>query len=254
MKKIFTIVAALWISASSWAQIPTNGLKFYYNFDDKTSPYNDTSNNNFKLQQVAMPLSFDVSYENQSNVNSNKNFQGGYLIAPGGGSHFLVDGSESLNGTTGFSVSFWAKIPAATYGNVISKHKNYSTNGFNIGFENSYATFYTNVSGNYIKSNTITTPDTWTHFIGTYDGVNMKLYKDRQLVGILYNVTYNTPNTIPIMIGRDTELNFFKGNLDDIMFYDRALTSEEIILLYTEQKKITTTITKNPNLLFCFLK
>ncbi len=71
----------------------------------------------------------------------------------------------------------------------------------------------------------------WHHAVGTYDGSNIKLYIDGQLVS-------TTPSTAAIYypasggasIGRDGDYSgsYFNGVLDEFRIYNRALTSDEV--------------------------
>jgi hypothetical protein len=75
----------------------------------------------------------------------------------------------------------------------------------------------------------------WHHIVGVRQGSLLKLYYD----GILENVT-NAPslgsldNTGPLTIGSSTLTNtqYFTGNIDDVLIYNRALTDDEIQQLY----------------------
>jgi len=77
----------------------------------------------------------------------------------------------------------------------------------------------------------------WYHFVSTWDGEMMKVYKngthisaaDREHQGLI-------PSFVaPMAIGRRaTDTRYFKGSLDEIRIYNRALSEEEIGELYCE--------------------
>lgn len=76
----------------------------------------------------------------------------------------------------------------------------------------------------------------WLFLVGTYDGTTMKLYVNGVLEGQLGVSGNLNENGSPLLIG--TRLNLpadtFQGIIDDVRIYNRALTVEEIGLLYGE--------------------
>jgi hypothetical protein len=76
----------------------------------------------------------------------------------------------------------------------------------------------------------------WSHFVAYYDGTVMKCYINNTMVGS-YNTTGNIiSNSRDLIIGAFGDLiqAFFKGKIDDIRIYNRALTETEISDLYHE--------------------
>ena len=78
-------------------------------------------------------------------------------------------------------------------------------------------------------------PDTWYHVVGTFDDEALKVYLDGELVG-----EKPTPKNGPVMVWNDNNIeiggrpdtnngaNLYKGLLDELAVYDRALTAEEV--------------------------
>jgi len=73
----------------------------------------------------------------------------------------------------------------------------------------------------------------WHHFVGTYDGANVKLYFDSALVGqtastgaIKYNMATNDHLFIGVYKGSCTIP--FNGRIDDVRIYDKALSGAEV--------------------------
>jgi hypothetical protein len=77
----------------------------------------------------------------------------------------------------------------------------------------------------------------WTHLAITYDGLVKRLYVNgaqvasrEQLGALLYDAA------VPITIGSDFESNnsgnHFNGRIDEVAFYNRALTAEDILSIY----------------------
>lgn len=82
----------------------------------------------------------------------------------------------------------------------------------------------------------------WHHFAGTYDGAEMKMYIDGELVATVeHNLPINITehdltlgwNSDPTAAGR-----FFPGRLDEAMIYNVALTEDEIKQLYNVKSEV----------------
>ena len=75
--------------------------------------------------------------------------------------------------------------------------------------------------------------DTWYHLSGTYDGENLKAYKD----GIL--ITDNdspsgdpSPETNSLKLARHAASDrFFQGTIDEVRIFNRALSDPEVLFL-----------------------
>lgn len=75
----------------------------------------------------------------------------------------------------------------------------------------------------------------WYHFVGTYDGANIKIYKDGKLVGTTPATGNLGVNDVSAKIGTFQGTNYnFNGQIDDVRIYNYALTQEQIILLYND--------------------
>ena len=106
--------------------------------------------------------------------------------------------------------------------------------------------------------NTLT--DGWHLFILTYDGRYAKIYLDGNLTdtkdaGGNYPISYSYQNSTLVGAeagyGSTPEGDYFQGKIDDIRFYNRALSAEEAMYLFTsssgiEEKSRGLTIYPNP--------
>lgn len=84
----------------------------------------------------------------------------------------------------------------------------------------------------------------WIHLVGVYDGTAAKIY----LNGVLKDSHPITGNVKPgqvLMLGRNALVGpvYYKGNLDNIHVFSKALTAEEITELYQNVKNVAI---KNP--------
>ena len=157
------------------------------------------------------------------------------------------------------SVSLWYKIPVKTgftqfpslvykqgvtdyptFGIFFSEDAGYGSNRYKIGFIQGNSTTNKQVFTNERYTDYV---NEWVHIAATYSSTEdyMKIYFNGKLSDSLsvINYTSNT-STDPLQIGRGNKLNFnanyFKGLLDEVRLYDRALNKEEVVTLYNERE------------------
>ena len=71
--------------------------------------------------------------------------------------------------------------------------------------------------------------NTWTHVAATYDGTRLRFYVNGNLVASLAASGAYQVNTGPLWIGGNAVYGeHFKGKLDDVRIYNRALSQSEI--------------------------
>lgn len=73
-------------------------------------------------------------------------------------------------------------------------------------------------------------PNTWTHLAGTYDGSTIRLYVNGTLVSSVARTGSLLTQTNPLSIGGDAIYGqFFRGTIDEVRIYNRALTAAQIV-------------------------
>jgi hypothetical protein len=79
----------------------------------------------------------------------------------------------------------------------------------------------------------------WVHVAGTCDGSFVRVYMDGVLTGTLERAGSIKTNNCPLMLGsyEENHAAHFKGLLDEVRLYKRALNAEEISLLAAEFKR-----------------
>jgi len=93
--------------------------------------------------------------------------------------------------------------------------------------------------GQGIEINTVIPENKWKHVIYTYTGDTLRMYVDGQLYDKKqksYDWDNNLPSSGTLYIGSGNDNDdFFKGYLDDIRIYSRALSVSEVSTLYAKE-------------------
>ena len=215
-------------SALSYLALP--GTVGYYSFDGNA---NDGSGNNNHGTIVG---GVSAAVDRFGNAGRAYAFDGatGYIQLPGAQFSFASD----------FSCSFWLKLDQlVTTGNLFVLNKAQSASGYSIynygsQFSLGYSTSST-VSVAFSFTPTFTL-GTWNHFVMMKSGSQISFYVN----GVLIRQTTTTypaivTNTaVPLLIGAGNpsivggaKKSFFKGSLDDIYVFNRALALAEITSL-----------------------
>jgi hypothetical protein len=227
LKNYFTIFFCFCISfvfAQPPAYVPTEGLLAWWGMADAT----DATTNGNTL--TAFGLTSTTDRFGITNAAYSFNGTSSYLTRSSIGHTFTQAGS--------FSVSIWIKKVNNVTGNVaIMSGTTTSLNFiwlvqcdatkaiFGTNKQQS-AWFWTNASTNYVINE-------WEHYVGVYTANTMTFYRNGFLQGTTTNTHTNVNQAIlPIWIGRGVSGNYFNGSLDDIGIWNRALTPNEITVLY----------------------
>ena len=146
-------------------------------------------------------------------------------------SYIEVPHDDTLNAPE-FSVEAWIN-PASnisTFDSLISKTTSASWNdGFGIYHLNGRLQFFVDQYSASLNPGFTLPTETWTHVVGTFDGNTARLYANGELVGEQVVGTAYDPSTAPLEIGRArTPTYTWKGAIDEVAMYSRALTPAEI--------------------------
>ena len=81
------------------------------------------------------------------------------------------------------------------------------------------------------------TPNKFSFVAGTYDGSVARIYVDGQLSGSTTMGTSRSAGNTDVVLGarhkRGQLENYFQGEMDQLVIYDRALTDAEILSMYS---------------------
>lgn len=217
--------------------VPTNGLIAYYPFNGNANDESGNANNG--------------TVNNATLVNGRKGNANSAYELKGTGSKIVIADNPVFNSSNQITVSVWAN-PTTTWTynaqHIISKEvkDNY---GFCMGFDQNNSVYG---SGNYavflqiMKPNgydhiyKILTPAElpgWKNIVFTIDGNTMKIFLNGNQVAIkTVSTNLQIINSGPINIGTRAIRTdqWYKGYVDDVRIYNRALTEAEIKVLYEE--------------------
>jgi len=142
---------------------------------------------------------------------------------------------ESLDLTGDFSIELWIKSSSTIAGTLFNK--NYISDGYFLTYLNFPDTgkvaFYAgsgDVELDSVESNL--NNNTWRHLVFQVDGTTQKIYIDGTLDNSREKVSGEAEDTNFFIGSRGGTWRFFNGLIDDVHIYNRALSVEEIKLLY----------------------
>ena len=164
----------------------------------------------------------------------NKNWLNSYSVnntTDSGGYVDIANSSVFDIGTGDFTIECWMKFAHKNIGSSINCIVGYgdphSNNGFSISTLSSSLRFYINSTT--IEEASVDDIGTWYHIVGLRDSGTAKLYVNG--VYISNSTSGNVANTIThathgMMIGGDPHdtSRYYDGSIDDVRFYNRALT------------------------------
>lgn len=151
-----------------------------------------------------------------------------------GGSRDLL---LSFGGVTSYTISAWVKPQDVDYRNIfISKFDGGVSAGWYLAREtDGHIQSYRNVTPWAAKSLQSYNENAWMHCLASYDGSRLKIYVNGQIQADDPFAPNTTDLSTDILIGAShsggSPTNFYKGDIDEIRLYNRALTETEIAFL-----------------------
>ena len=147
--------------------------------------------------------------------------------------------------TSSRTISFWAKLNAMqtffnhtfSYGGILT----------GLGFEGSLNATSVNFSGygDDFSISSVSAVSIWYHFVYTYDGTNVKIYKN----GVLLDAEPKNLNTaVDDIFSLGRSLNYsstFNGAIDDLKIYNYAVTDAQVFNLYNNNTLASINFNKN---------
>lgn len=228
---------------------PSNGLVAFFPFDGNV---NDVSGNN----------NHGIVYGATLTTDQNGNTESAYEF--NGASSIDIGNSDSLNPSN--SISFYCDflIPQSFSNNyILGRNPDSSSDyGYNFGIvgdDNTQSIRFglgNNSTGsniNDISANVDLNKNQWYSLAVTYDGTQVKFYLNGSLLSTenltlqagIHQNDYNTFIGKYRPSGGSNGLQFFKGKLDNVGIWNRALTNQEIQNLYFKEDNVFEDASRN---------
>ena len=228
--------------ASSQSTLISSGLVGYWTFDGKNTNWAsgttaDASSNGNTGSLISMSTSTSPVLGKI-----------GQAMSFNGTSQYVSTGIYSIYAAP-YTISAWIKPSATQTAGLVAQR-----NGCGPGNESYILTMESNVlklyAGNVSTAQTGTIQNNvWTHVVGIYNGSTLQLYVNGAQSG---TPTAATPasSATATQIGKDggTCTSYFRGSIDDVRIYNRALSATEIQKLYQAGTGVTLD-TSNPQAL-----
>jgi hypothetical protein len=233
MKTMNLTLMLLFLAVCSFAQnvpsyVPSNGLVGWWPFNGNA---NDESGNGNNGTVNGATLTADRFGNNN----------GAYFFN-GNGNYINLGNVTSLNFTSSFSMSCWISRQNLLNGNfarIIDKGIQGLSGGYSFDITPSFLLRKSGFSG-FEYSQSAISENQWVHVLYVLDAntLNSKIYLDGVLETSTNITTLPTTTSTSFWIGGSSSTNnlppnyWFKGSIDDLAFWNRALTQQEITNLY----------------------
>jgi hypothetical protein len=159
------------------------------------------------------------------------------------GARTYVDcGNDEAMNVSVFSVSFWCNIPnTQTWNHMVSKGSHVASGdpgsvNWGVMMVDAAQTilFETYNDTGWVGIRADTTVGEWHHVAATYDGDTMQLYHDGELAADTTGAGILLDQSRSLTIGARSDAGgaagaYFNGSIDDVRFYDKVLTQDEVI-------------------------
>lgn len=164
----------------------------------------------------------------------------GALSFDGVDNYVSVSDYPALNpsGVNAFSLAVWAHVATTNAGytrGFVAKNASSTATGYALGEYNKKWAFF--VSGTVLQPVATYNFRQWYHVTGVFNGTQYLIYENGVLVAGPANATY-AADAADVLIGRwfrDADARrHFNGRLDDVRFYNRALSAIEILAIYEQ--------------------
>lgn len=182
------------------------------------------------------------------------------LLFNGTSDYLLINDNEVLRLSGSYTISFWIKVDEFTNDlaySILSKRSSIGQDGYALQIIGSNHPILTQgainflVSGSavpYLHSDEGIEAGTWSHVVLTFDNSNNLATGYIDAVEVCSSTIPNTNSatTEPLKVGKDNQSSvnsfLFNGTLDDLKFFNRALTAGEVADLVEIETKVEAAI------------
>src|SRR5215510_9249799 len=175
---------------------------------------------------------------------------GNALYFDGVNDNVTVPDSNSLDLSSAFTLSAWVN-PAATftdYRSIVAKNPPYylyASSSWYCPDGSPLGGFSTDRINPVCQPSPLPT-NTWTHLAVTYNGSTLTLYRNGVAVANSNVSATLSPTTLNLQIGASQFGEYFKGLIDEVRIYNRALTATEIQAAYQQESVETSQTVATP--------
>lgn len=219
--------SSVWRFTTTTGGIPTNGLIAYYPFNGNANDESGNGNNG---------LVYNATLTTDRFYNSDK----AYYFS-GINSYIVVQHNSILNPLNAITLSAWVSLDNLNNNAVIlGKGEDTIPGWYSLLYRPSYQSLCFEINNGFgFTLGTGNQPSvyTWYNIVGTFDGSYISVYLNGQYKYKIYLAGSLKSNDFPLIIGNSTNGYSLAGKVDDIRIYDRALSENEIQMLYNESKK-----------------
>ncbi|MCB0644343.1 MAG: T9SS type A sorting domain-containing protein [Phaeodactylibacter sp.] len=222
--KCIALSCSLLFVISLKAQIPTEGLVGYYMLNGDAADSSGLEHHGLLVGDLS------TGTDRMGLEDGAIEFNGGYID---------LGNPSDFQFSNAFSISLWMNTyEVFDWSAILTKWANYGNGGFYLGI---------NPAGNVIRlnldmpepleSNGVPLGD-WLHLVATFDSDSIKLYEDGVLVSSAFYDLPVVDNAATLLIGSQFNIPddfVFYGRIDDVLLYNRALTANEVMSIFTGQ-------------------
>jgi len=151
-----------------------------------------------------------------------------------------VPDSAGLDLAGTMTVAAWLRPERVATQHVVKKAQSYEVDGYELSVASTGRPFFRvnqASSGDAFRVNApaaaVADGSTWTHVVGTFDGSRLRLFVDGVEQASVAGPAAVGTNALPLVIGDQSGGGYpFKGAVDGVRLYDRALSASEVAALY----------------------
>lgn len=241
-----------------------NAIKIYRD----TIPFNaGVEMDSILLKGLVAYYGFNSNANDSSSFRNNATVTGAALVADrfgvdrsayefnGTSNYITVPGNTNNDLTSNYTISMWVYAPAGLRGGQILGKWGIGGSrnaAYGLAINSTGILTITNNDGinNYgLVSSRPITLDSWHHLVIKYSGDTLSIFNDNSLLDSRTGVRRAQASRYNLDIGWEAygRYQYFKGKLDDIRLYSRALSDTEISRLYTYENIIPSNRTSTNN-------
>jgi len=197
----------------------------------------------FDVQEDSDNITYDYSSNDNDGTiegamywNRSLGYYGSAYEFDGVDDYIEIANSNSLNPSTELTISFWANPGTSDELNDRFLSKYYPSAGYDFSL-NGVGDLRLTINANWtdaLKTNSnVFNHDEWSYFTVTFDNGLAKIYVNGLEVGskTLVDSTINS-NTATLKIGIFSSVGLFNGSIDEVMIFNRSLSTSEIEQIY----------------------